>query len=134
MINVKKLQRFQWDLQDGMTISDACRKHEISFKYACDNMPKIQKSKIRPKKTSNTFASQYIQHRNGKYHLRKYIPDCKRDKSSTVMFGTYYSLEDAIRMREHCKKHGWKKRSVDRYCEELGIKRVISSKSKGGYH
>ena len=134
MIKVKTLKAFQNDLQDGMTLEDACRKHQISFKYACDNMGKIQKKKIRPRNTSSTYAGEYIQERNGKYFVRKYVPSCKRKNSSTVMFGTYNSLEDAIKMREHCKKHGWKKRSVDKYCRELGIERVISSKSKARYH
>ena len=134
MLNDRVLRQFQWDLQDGMSIEDACRKHQISFKEACDNMPKIQKKKIKPRNTSPTYASEYIQERNGKYFVRKYVPSTKQKKSSTVMFGTYNSLEDAIKMREHCKKHGWKKLSVDKYCQELGIERVISSKSKTRYH
>ena len=128
MIKVKTLKAFQNDLQDGMTLEDACRKHQISFKYACDNMGKIYTKKILPKKESNTFASEYIQTRNGKYFLRKYL------RGSTKMFGTYNSLNDAIRMREHCKRYGWKQQSVDKYCEELGIERVTSSKSKVRYH
>ena len=134
MIKSKTLLAFQHDLQQGMTINEACRKHDITFKYACDNMGKIQKKKIKPRKSSPTHASEYIQERNGKYFLRKYVSTCKRKKSSTVMFGTYHTLEDAIRMREHCKKHGWNQRSVDDYCKELGIERVISSKTKARYH
>ena len=128
MVKVRTLQAFQNDLQDGMTIEDACTKHQISFKYACDNMGKIYKKKILPKKASCTFASEYIQTRNGKYFLRKYL------NGSTKMFGTYNSLSDAVRMREHCKEYGWKQSKVDEYCQELGIERVISSKSKVRYH
>ena len=134
MIKARTLKAFQIDLQNGMSINEACRKHNVSFKYACDNIGKLHKRPVKPRNSSSTYAGEYIQERNGKYFVRKYVPSCKRKKSSTVMFGTYNSLEDAIKIREHCKKHGWKKRSIDKYCEELGIERVISSKSKARYH
>jgi len=128
MIKVKTLQKFQTDLQCGMSIDEACRKHKISFKYACDNIPKIKPKPIRNKGQGTNFAAQYIQERNGKYFLRKQI------NGKTRMFGTYHCLKDAVRMREYCKEHGWKQKSIDKYCSELGIKRVISSKNKVRYH
>ena len=40
MIKKAKLLRFQKDLQSGMTLEEALQKHELTFQYAVENMPR----------------------------------------------------------------------------------------------
>ena len=50
MIKEKTLLRFQKDLQNGMSIEDALEKHQLSFKYVCDNLPRAMRGKKRRKR------------------------------------------------------------------------------------
>ena len=75
--------------------------------------------KVFGKKGYYNTNQRYIGGRSGHYYLRKQV------RGKTRMFGTYKTIEDAVRMREHCEKHGWKERSIDQYCKELGIERCI---------
>jgi len=126
MADKRVLYAFQDDLKRGMSIEDACRKHQISFKYAFENMPNTVPRKSprcitrlgrKPKPNSATCPEKYIWCRDGRYTVRKTV------NKKTRMFGTYNSLEDAVAIRDYCEKHGWKQRCVDRYCLILGIER-----------
>ena len=133
MIKFKTLELFQQDLRNGMTITDACNKHRITFKYACENLPKAYKRNRRSRKQAFT-RTKFIQERNGKFYVRKYLPTSKK-KGKTVSFGTYSSLEDAMKIRDHCVKYGWKQQSVDEYCRVLGVERCKNHrKNKVRYH
>ena len=50
MIKEKTLLKFQKDLQDGMSIADALEKHQLSFKYVCDNMPRAYRTQQKRRK------------------------------------------------------------------------------------
>lgn len=112
---------FQQDLRDGMTISDALQKHQVTFKEAVDSMPRpLGYASETYKKNSYNTNQRYIKRTlQGHYYVRKQI------RGKTRMFGTYKTLEDAIKIRNHCEKHGWKEHSIDQYCKELGIERCI---------
>ena len=114
------LELLQQDLRDGMSIEDACTKYGVSFKYVVANMPRPFKprGKRKPKRAKTYTGEKYIQHRDGHYSLRKNI------KGRMMFFGTYSSLEDAMKVRDYCIVHGWKQRSIDKYCERLGVERV----------
>ena len=47
-----ELYQFQKDLKDGLTIGEALQKHNLTFKYVCDNLPRayVSKSKKRGRK------------------------------------------------------------------------------------
>lgn len=47
-----ELYRFQKDLKDGLTISEALTRNNLTFKYVCDNLPRAycSKSKKRGRK------------------------------------------------------------------------------------
>ena len=142
------LKPFQHDLQNGMTIHDACLKHGLSFQEAFhrlhykvnNNVP--VKNPYRRKETikrdERYCPSQYIQCRNGRYYLRKNCPTKSKNSkknTKTFTFGTYSSLEDAERMREALEKDGWHQKHVDRICKELGVVRCECSWGpKGRYH
>ena len=50
MIKEKTLLKFQKDLQNGMSIADALEKHQLTFKYVCDNLPRAMRGKKRRKR------------------------------------------------------------------------------------
>ena len=114
-----ELYRFQKDLKDGLTISEALQKHNLTFKYVCDNLPRPYSMKNRrPYKRRHTKNSrQYISDHNGRYYLRKTI------EGRMVHFGSYDKLTDAVKVREYCKKHGWRKECIKEYEKQCGIKR-----------
>ena len=120
MVNVMttKLKSFQTDLKNGMSIHDALIKHNLTFKQAVETIYKPHK----PHKTSHPTNEKYILHRDGHYYLRKHTREKLR------LFGTYHTLEDAMKVRDYCIKYGWKQHSIDKYCEELGVKRCIHPK------
>jgi len=123
---INNLILLQADLQKGMSIEEALQKHNLTFKEAFTELDKYKmgrphkNKKQKLKKGAYATGERYIRRTlQGHYYLRKQV----RGKMRT--FGTYHTLEDAVRMREHCKKYGWKELSIDRYCEELGISRCI---------
>ena len=137
MNNLNTLEKFQSDLKEGMTLSEACCKHEVTLDYAFRNMGKMEtmvkakakaKAKTlnptprirRSKKKRNLKAlnpSKYIFQRGEVFSVRKSV------KCRTKIFGSYNSLEDAIRVRDELMSIGWKQRSVDSICEQFGINR-----------
>ena len=110
------ISEFQQDLRNGMGLSEALNKHGLTFKEAVLYSPRPF---TKQKKPASTHEKYIHAPRCGHYTVRKYI----RNRIRT--FGTYYTLEDAIRIRNHCIKYGWKERSIDEYCKELGIKRCV---------
>jgi len=120
MTSRRVLYAFQDDLRRGMTIAEACTKHGLSFQEAVENMPTTRKSPKSRKVAKNSkckTVDKNIQKRYGKYFLRKRVNGKER------CYGTYSTLEDAQKIREYCNEHGWKKKSIDSYCEILGVER-----------
>lgn len=132
------LTEFQHDLQQGMTIHEALTKYNYTLKYAFNQLQKQQKKtkNTRKRKLKNcTYnAGKYIQYRDGHYYLRKTVYSHKKNRRVTRMFGTYQTLEDAIKMREAQKQIGWKVTHVDRLCDELGITRCKHWNNTVRYH
>lgn len=137
------MQQFQEDLRKGMTIQEACTKYGITLDYAFKHMPKtktrkrnrkITKKQGRPRRHKNKIPyiscnEKNITCRYGKYFLRKRIRNKER------VYGTYETLEDAVKIRDYCNEHGWYVTRIDEYCETLGIKRCCKTKkSKEMYH
>lgn len=122
------LKLFQVDLNNGMSIEEALKKYNLTFKDAFQQLhfnKHLQHEKKQRYKRKNPIKHQYIQERKGKYYLRKSKKCIRNGEKRHVMltFGTYKTLEDAQRMREALKKDGWHQRHVQRICDELGIKR-----------
>ncbi len=127
---------FQQDLKNGMSIAEALKKYNITLEYAMNhvNKPITEKhSKLKPsckphKKLKICTVARYIQQIENHFYVRKQVNGKMRP------FGSYSSLEDAIKLRDYCMEHGWKQRKVDKYCEILGIKRCSHWNSKVRYH
>ena len=62
-------------------------------------------------------GEKYICKARGHFHIRKQYNGKQRH------YGSYESLEDAIKVRDYCIKHGWKQHSIDEYCSVLGVER-----------
>lgn len=143
--NIRILE-FQQDLKKGLTLDEACRKHKISLDYAFKHMPKkITRSKKRnitkklgrpPKIKRKNHNISYlpvdeknITERYGKFFLRKRVQGKER------VFGTYKTVEDAVKIRDYCDEHGWHRIRIDEYCNILGVERCKGSRrSKEMFH
>ena len=115
----KRYKKFQEDLQNGMSIEDACTKHQISFKEAFENMERPQcrgyktvaQMKTRTRKTKT--GQQYITKIKKRYCIYK----------NRSYFGSYSSLRDAVKIRDYCNQHGWFIEKLDQYCRECNVER-----------
>ena len=118
------LTEFQKDLRT-LTLDEALTKHGLTLKEAFTTLHhQLLYSKKKPQKP----LIQYIQETNGRYYVKKQV------NGKVRTFGTYTTLTDAKRLRDHCIKHGWKQKQVDNYCKELGIKRETHPLNKARYH
>jgi hypothetical protein len=128
------IKNFQTDLQNGMSIDEACQIYNITLKQAFNklhykvNQKTPHKKKQKWKHAKPHHVSQYIQERNGHYYLRKHAHGKGR------IYGTYNTLEDAIIMREALKKDGWHQTHVERLCQEHGITRCKGRNQSVRYH
>ena len=121
-----KMSNIQNDLKNGETIENTCTKYGISFGEMVELFHGYNKkvinsknSKGKPKTYNRVTPSSepFIYIRGGTYAVRKSI------KGKTKIFGTYDSMEDAVKVREALKVDGWHQTHVDRICEELGVAR-----------
>ena len=100
-----------------MSIEEVCKKHNLSFKelvyLSATNLPRKKPKKY--KKTSNQPDEEYISYTYEKYQIRKTIDGNLRH------FGTYDTLEDAIKMRDYLMEHGWYTTRVKAIRRRLGV-------------
>lgn len=95
------IKEFQQDLNKGMSIHDACQKHQISFKKAFNRLH--YKKYHRPRYGQGELKQPYIT-RNGKQFQVK-----KKTRGKTTHYGNYTTLEEAIRVRDFLLENDWKK-------------------------
>ena len=118
----KRYKKFQEDLQNGMSIEDACTKHQISFKEAFENMerPHIRGHRtVSQMKTQRKSRSgeQYIQRIKKRYCIYRKI------NGKHMYFGAYSTLRDAVKIRDCLVKEGWCPDKLDDYCRACGVER-----------
>ena len=109
------IREFQTDLNKGMTISDACQKHQITFKQAFQMLhyKDTNKQKTQTSQTREQYIT--INKNTGKYELKRRI------NGKYKYFGSYPTLKDAIRMREYMKTHGWTNKKWQTIKKELNL-------------
>ena len=118
----KRYQRFQQDLRDGMSIADACTKHQIGFKEAFENMERPQirghrtVSQMKTQRKSRS-GEQYIQRIKKRYCIYRKI------NGKHMYFGAYSTLRDAVKIRDYMDKNGWFVDQLDEYCRECNVER-----------
>lgn len=93
------LSEFQNDLRGGMSIDDALRKHNMTFKEAIcklighDNYPR--------QRLPNKYGK-YIYYMGKRYYVRR------RMNNKNVYFGNYETLEEAQERKMELERNGWK--------------------------
>ena len=114
------IREFQQDLNNGMTIEEACCKHKVTFQQAFNilHYKDVNKDKInRRRNPKGNCGEPYIRYdeKSGTYMLRK-----KVNKKFTY-FGRYKTLEDAVLVRDYMMTHGWYKNRLNSIRKELGV-------------
>lgn len=110
---------FQEDLKNGLSIEEALKKYNISFRDAVSSMPR--QSKRDPIKSLS--AGRYIQKRRHIYHLRKTV------NGESRYYGAYNSFKDAKTIRDYLIETNWECTDLDEICKKFGIERNVK---KGG--
>ena len=90
---------FQQDLKNGMSLNEALQKHGLTFKEAVQNIPRTRvKTPVKTHSPSRNITVREGQ--DNRYFLRKQI------NKKQQAFGTYKSLEDAIKVRDYSNQYG----------------------------
>lgn len=104
-------------LKSGETIDNVCREYDLTLLDLLSHMRSLgnEKQYQPPNGRRNiTTGHKYIsQHPTGKYIIR----------NNRKHFGTYRTLEDALKIRDWFIIHRWDKRWIDRACRECGVTR-----------
>ena len=100
-------------LRNGTTIQQICTEYDLTFNELILLMRQLGDEKNRYITNGYSRTGQlYITERNGRYYIRK----------SNRWFGTYKTLDDAVKIRDWFKRNGkWDKRWVDRACKECEV-------------
>ena len=101
-------------LQHGKTINEVCKEYHLTFQQ----LFQMLNGGVVGASVSQTTGVLYITKSGERYVLIK----------NGTYYGTYYCLEDAIKVRDYFIYNGWRKDKVDKVCDELG---VIRSKDVG---
>lgn len=112
------MKAFQEDLRNGMSIDSALRKHHLTFQEAFTKMKgwTAYNKKNKVKKPPRLL---YIMRRGKRFVIRKKI------NKQYVLFGRYYTEEDAVVVRDALVEDGWNRDHLDRICRECNVKRVL---------
>lgn len=105
------------ELQSGTSIDEVCRKHHITFKQLCDHYHGYGRSQQYRNNLKQKTRHKYIRQTGNRYAIQK------NTHKKSKMYGTYDSLEDALKMRDALIEDGWHQTHVDQLCDKLGIER-----------
>ena len=99
-------------LQAGVTINQVCYDYNLTFKKLVTLMLKLGNENGTFSRTART-GQLYVHEKHGRFLVVK-------DHKS---FGSYRSLEDAVKIRDWFLHERWDRRWVDRACKETGVER-----------
>lgn len=118
----------------NLPLEEALTKHNVSFEEAFKVFHKHEKQpytrrRYSPRKPlSRRSVDFYIFKRKDSYTIRKDV------KGKVTVFGTYHSLEDAVKVRDVLMEEGWIQSNVDSICQRLGVERKPhNNRGKGIY-
>ena len=103
------------ELKNGMTIDEACKKYHVTFSELVDSLKNSESY-------YTTINYRYISKNNSRYIIQKSI------NNKSVIFGSYFDLEDAIEVRDQLIKLDW---NVDKN-DFLGDMYIVKT-LKGGF-
>ena len=99
---------------NGDTIDTICHDYHLSFSELVQLMSRLGKQKYTDIPSKFRTGHLYITYSSsGRYVLRH-----KR-----TYYGSYESLEDAVKVRDWFIRNGWNKRWINRACRLTGVKR-----------
>ena len=104
-------QEIRSKLKNGTTINQVCTEYKISFKTLVRLMSRLGRDYETPQDTNT--GELYITYKRGRFNVNK----------GNTYFGGYYTLDDAVRVRDWFIFHRWDKRWIDRACKETGVSR-----------
>lgn len=109
MVNITELQK---DFKSGMSIEDVLKKHKINLPVA---MKLMNKRLTKQKKEYKSTGEEYISYQYEKYNITKEV------NGKSKYFGGYDTLEDAIKVRDYLKVHGWNKHCLKTARRNCGV-------------
>ena len=112
MINVNELKQ---DFKSHMSVEEVLIKHKITFKEAIKLCSKKEPEKPKYKRRYEPTGEDYIRKYGRKYVIRRNI------KGKQKWFGSYKTLEDAIKVRDCLNEEGWSTYKVQPIREKLGV-------------
>ena len=106
-MNTNKIRQ---QLQNGTTIQEVCQQYHLTFKELCQLFLSGRYSRTTNESSTGKL---YISFNQGRYILRK----------NGVHYGSYRSLDDALKVRYFMIMNGWYRSRLDKVCDELGVVR-----------
>lgn len=100
------------ELRNGETIETICNEYDVSLLELFNIMHYYNNPS--PRKSTKPDGLLYVTERHGHFYLRK----------CNVSYGTYQTLEDAVKVRDYFMLNRWDKRNIDKVCGLLGVERV----------
>ena len=98
------ITQFQTDLQKGISINEALKKHGLTLPEAMYELKK--QGRPNKKRIPKPLGMEYISRNQGKYLVRKTI------NGKMLYFGRYATLEDAMKIRDYFAENGWQKEEL----------------------
>lgn len=118
MINLTK---FREDLTKT-TLEEALINNQLSIKDAFELALHNNDEPAKPRKRDYKYkrVSKYV------YIINKHFTIRRRVHGKSMIFGAYYTVEDAEKIVEYLNEYGWEQKRVDEYCELAGVERYKS--------
>ena len=103
-----KSNQIRQQLQNGKTIQEVCKEYHLTFKELCQL---FLQGKYKRTTNEHTTGKLYITSDGKRYILRK----------DGNHFGSYNSLDDAVKVRDYMIMNGWYRKRLDGIRKELGV-------------
>ena len=100
-------------LLHGATIDTICHDYNITFKQLITKMSRLGREKKPAPSKTHTGQIYIVTNRSGRYIVRK----------KGKYYGSYRSLNDAVKVRDYFLRNGWNVNKVDKACKTVGVER-----------
>lgn len=103
-------------LKNGVSINQICKDYGLSF----NELLELMKYNNPRRKSNRPRSLMYIMERDGHFYLRK----------AGKHYGTYFTVDDALKVRDYYMTKGWCKEKLDSVCRIVGVERVKPKKGR----
>ena len=116
MVNISELKK---DMRSYMTIEEVLQKHSVSFADAVRLCSKTQSRKPngkgKPQRVYERTDAEKIYKYGRKFVIKKKVDGKQR------WFGSYKTIEDAVKVRDYMNENGWEHTKVKAIREMFGV-------------